>query len=94
MARRRRRSGRRGSGLTVDGTALKVGGMLFRMFNGPNTVRQIQSKNWYGAMDEWGKGSLTEVLGNSIIAGFGMRIKNRMTGGVKMVSSRFFKFKF
>jgi len=95
MARRRRRkSNGRSRGLTLDGTALKVGGILFRQFNGPATVRRLQSKDVGGAMDEWGKGNLTSVLGNSILAGAGMKIKNSFTGGVRIVKSRFFNFKF
>ena len=95
MARRRRRGrGSSSRGLTIDGTAWKVGGMLFRMYNGPATVQRIQNKDWAGAMDEWGKGSLTSVLGNASLSSVGMRIKNSIGPGVKMVSSRFLKFKF
>ena len=94
MARKgRRKSSRKGSGFTIDGTEFKMAGILFRQYNGPAAVKKVTQKDLSGAFDEWGKGDLVDVGINSVFAGGVAGIRRKAGFYLQPIKSRFLKFR-
>lgn len=93
MARRKNKRGSRSSGIAIDGTELKLAGILFQAYNGPATVKKLTSKDLSGAVTEWGKGDVVDVLFKSGTAGFGAMVRRKFGAYVQPIRSKWVKFR-
>jgi len=94
MARGRKKKGSGRSKLVIDGTAIKLGAMLFRQYNGPAAIQRVQNKDFAGALDAYGQGTILNVVSNSVIAGAGYKVKEKFTRGVPVIRGKRFIGKF